>query len=113
MGFCKTLNSSELQELKMHNDASIEGEDEIDAFFEYGDKDKNGTLSADKCQAFIESSLSQQGIDINDSVKEHIKESMKLINSDGNEQITRDELRQNLETAMAALQEKLGADKEE
>ena len=29
MGFCKTLNSSELQELKMHNDASIEGEDEI------------------------------------------------------------------------------------
>ena len=97
----------------MHNDASIEGEDEIDAFFEYGDKDKNGTLSTDECQAFIESSLSQQGIDINDSVKEHIKESMKLINSDGNEQITRDELRQNLETAMAALQEKLGADKEE
>jgi len=106
----KVLTESEVKDLKMHNDSSIEGEDEINVFFKYGDKDNNGSLSTEECEEFIIHSLSQQGVKLNDTEKEGMKDIMKLLDTDGDGQVTREELRQNLESAMETLMIQLGGD---
>jgi hypothetical protein len=89
-----------LDEIATSNDSSIEGEDELNEIL--GGADKN-EMTSEACEEFIATSLEAQGVLVDDSVKGQIKDCMKLLDKDGNGTVTRDELKENLETAMTQL----------
>jgi hypothetical protein len=97
-----------LDEIKIANDESIEGDAEINIIL--GGEDKN-EMTTEACEAFITKNLTEQGLNLTDDEKAMIKYcSMKSIDTDGNGTVTRQELKDNLEKAMTQLESMLSSE---